>query len=106
MEIRLTFQERLKDLRTERRMTLSDLETATGISRSSLGKYESDDCKEVSHASSGHDQTEERREEEGEKGIKAERGLQILSNHVIILNKKKYDRQRIIIHMKNGVHHE
>ncbi len=51
MEIKLTFQERLKDLRTERGMTLSDLETATGISRSSLGKYESDDCKEVSHAS-------------------------------------------------------
>ena len=51
MEIRLTFQERLKDLRTERGMTLSDLESATGISRSSLGKYESDDCKEVSHAS-------------------------------------------------------
>ena len=51
MEIRLTFQERLKDLRTERGMTLSDLEKATGISRSSLGKYESDDCKEVSHAS-------------------------------------------------------
>ena len=51
MEIRLTFQERLKDLRTERGMTLSDLEKATGISRSSLGKYESDECKEVSHAS-------------------------------------------------------
>ena len=51
MEIKLTFQERLKDLRTERGMTLSDLEKATGISRSSLGKYESDECKEVSHAS-------------------------------------------------------
>ena len=32
-------------------MTLSELESATGISRSALGKYESDDCKEVSHAS-------------------------------------------------------
>ena len=51
MEIRLTFQERLKDLRTDRGMTLSELESATGISRSSLGKYESDECKEVSHAS-------------------------------------------------------
>ena len=51
MEIKLTFQERLKDLRTERGLTLSELETATGISRSSLGKYESDECKEVSHAS-------------------------------------------------------
>jgi len=51
VEIKLTFQERLKDLRTERGMTLSDLESATGISRSSLGKYESDECKEVSHAS-------------------------------------------------------
>lgn len=51
MEIKLTFQERLKDLRTERGMTLSDLEKATGISRSALGKYESDECKEVSHAS-------------------------------------------------------
>lgn len=51
MEIKLTFQERLKDLRTERGMTLSDLEKATGISRSALWKYESDDCKEVSHAS-------------------------------------------------------
>ena len=51
MEIKLTFQERLKDLRTERGMTLSDLEKATGISRSALGKYESDEYKEVSHAS-------------------------------------------------------
>ncbi len=51
MEVKLTFQERLKDLRTERKMTLDDLSTATGISRSALGKYESDDCKEVSHAS-------------------------------------------------------
>ena len=51
MEIRLTFQERLKDLRTERKMTLDDLAAATGISRSALGKYESDECKEVSHAS-------------------------------------------------------
>ena len=54
MEIRLTFQERLKDLRTERGMTLSDLEKATGISRSALGKYESDECKEVSHARCKH----------------------------------------------------
>ncbi len=51
MEIRLTFQERLKDLRTERKMTLDELAEATGISRSALGKYESDESKEVSHAS-------------------------------------------------------
>ena len=51
MEIRLTFQDRLKDLRTERGLTLDELATETAISRSALGKYESDECKEVSHAS-------------------------------------------------------
>lgn len=50
IEIRLTFQERLKDLHTERKLTLDELAASTGISRSALGKYESDECKEVSHA--------------------------------------------------------
>ena len=48
MNIKLTIQERLKDLRTERRMTLEQLSKATGLSRAALGKYESDDFKDIS----------------------------------------------------------
>lgn len=42
------FKERIKKLRKERRLTLEQLEQETGLSRASLGRYESDDPKEVS----------------------------------------------------------
>ena len=42
MYIKLTLQEKLKDERTNRHMTLAELEKATGIARATLGKYESD----------------------------------------------------------------
>ena len=43
MQVKLTVQERLKDLRVERGLTLEQLAEATGISKSALGKYETDD---------------------------------------------------------------
>jgi len=45
----LTLQERLKDLRTERNLTLEELAQDTGISKSALGNYETNDCKDISH---------------------------------------------------------
>ena len=48
MYIKLTLQEKLKDERTSRHMTLAELEKATGIARATLGKYESDNCKDIS----------------------------------------------------------
>lgn len=48
MNIKLTIQERLKDLRTERKMTLEQLSEVTGLSRAALGKYETDDFKDIS----------------------------------------------------------
>ena len=48
MNINLTIPERLKDLRTERGLTLERLSEATGISRAALGKYEADDFKDIS----------------------------------------------------------
>lgn len=48
MNIKLTIQERLKDLRTEQKMTLEQLSEATGLSRAALGKYETDDFKDIS----------------------------------------------------------
>jgi len=48
MQVKLTVQERLKDLRVERGLTLEQLAEATGISKSALGKYESDDYKDIS----------------------------------------------------------
>ncbi len=48
MNIKLTIQERLKDLRTERKMTLEQLSEVTGLSRAALGKYEADDFKDIS----------------------------------------------------------
>ena len=48
MNIKLTIPERLKDLRTERGLTLEQLSVATGISRAALGKYEADDFKDIS----------------------------------------------------------
>lgn len=51
MNAALTIQERLKDLRVERGLTLEQLERQTGISKSALGNYENEDYKDISHAS-------------------------------------------------------
>lgn len=48
MNVKLTIQEKLKDLRVERHLTLEQLAEETGISKSALGKYESDDYKDIS----------------------------------------------------------
>ena len=48
MNVTLTIQEKLKDLRVARGLGLEELAAATGISKSSLGKYESDDYKDIS----------------------------------------------------------
>ena len=48
MQPKLTIQERLKDLRVERSLTLERLSAETGISKSALGKYEADDFKDIS----------------------------------------------------------
>lgn len=51
MNVTLTIQEKLKDLRVERGLTLEQLENQTGISRSALGQYENDEYKDISHTS-------------------------------------------------------
>lgn len=51
MNVALTIQEKLKDLRVEHRLTLEQLEKQTGISRSALGQYEKDEYKDISHTS-------------------------------------------------------
>ena len=48
MQPKLTIQERLKDLRVERGLTLEQLSVETGLSKSALGKYEADDFKDIS----------------------------------------------------------
>ena len=48
MQPKLTIQERLKDLRVERGLTLEQLSAETGISKSALGKYEADDFNDIS----------------------------------------------------------
>ena len=48
MQVKLTIQERLKDLRVERGMTLEQLAEQTGLSKSALGKYEADDLQPIS----------------------------------------------------------
>ncbi len=48
MQNALTIGERLKDLRTERNLTLEQLAEKIGISKSALGKYESDNGKDIS----------------------------------------------------------
>ena len=42
MQVKLTIGERLKDLRVERKLTLEQLSAEVGISKSALGKYESE----------------------------------------------------------------
>ena len=48
MQVKLTIQERLKDLRCERKLTLEQLAEKVGVSKSALGNYESDDYKDMS----------------------------------------------------------
>jgi transcriptional regulator with XRE-family HTH domain len=51
VNVALTIQERLKDLRVERGLTLEQLEQQTGISKSALGSYENADYKDITHTS-------------------------------------------------------
>lgn len=48
MYVKLSIPEGLKDLRVERHLTLEQLAEKTGLSRSALGLYESDDYKDIS----------------------------------------------------------
>ena len=48
MQVKLTIQERLKDLRCERKLTLEQLAEKVGVSKSALGNYESDAYKDMS----------------------------------------------------------
>ena len=45
----LTIQEKIKDLRVEKGLTLEQLAEEIGLSRSALGSYESNDTKDISH---------------------------------------------------------
>ena len=49
MKCKLSIQEKLKDLRNEKSLSLQELSEQTGLSRASLGNYETDDYKEISH---------------------------------------------------------
>ncbi len=44
-----TIQERIKNLRVERKLTLKELAEQTGLSSSALGSYETDETKDISH---------------------------------------------------------
>ncbi len=48
MQRKLTTQEKLKDLRTERKLHLEDLAAQTGLSKSALGEYENNETKDIS----------------------------------------------------------
>lgn len=48
MQVKLTIGERLKDLRTAQKLSLEQLAAEVGISKSALGKYESDNGKDIS----------------------------------------------------------
>ena len=49
MKCKLSIQEKLKDLRIEKGLSLQELSEQTGISRASLGNYETDDYKKITH---------------------------------------------------------
>lgn len=49
MNVTLTKQARLKDLRVEHGLTLEQLEQRTGILKSPLGNDETEDYKDISH---------------------------------------------------------
>lgn len=51
MNVSFTIQEKLKDLRVGRGLNLEQLAEQTGISRSALGQYETEDYKDISHTS-------------------------------------------------------
>ena len=48
MQVKLTIGERLKDLRVAKKLTLEQLSAGVGISKFALGKYESDNGKDIS----------------------------------------------------------
>lgn len=48
MYTRLTIQEKLKDERVNRKLTLTQLAELTGISKSTLDRYEKEDCMDIS----------------------------------------------------------
>ena len=50
MYLKLTISERLKDLRTERGLTLAELAAQTGLSSSALRSYEANEDKEISQS--------------------------------------------------------
>lgn len=47
--MKLTIQERIQDLRSERGLSLEQLAEQTGLSKSALGNYETDETKDISH---------------------------------------------------------
>ena len=47
LKCKLTTQEKLKDLRNEKGLSLEELAKETGLSKSAIGSYESDDTKEI-----------------------------------------------------------
>lgn len=49
MKCKLSIQEKLKDLRIEKGLSLQELSEQTGISRAALGNYETDEYKEITH---------------------------------------------------------
>ena len=49
MKSKITLQERLKDLRVERKLSLKELADAIGLSSSALGEYENDENKGIPH---------------------------------------------------------
>lgn len=52
----LTIGERLKDMRTNRHLRLEDVAERPGLSKSALGKYESDDSGDINqYADAGHE---------------------------------------------------
>ena len=53
MQVKLTIQERLKDLRVERGLTLEQLAEQTGLSKSALGKYKAQGHQPIQHCHAG-----------------------------------------------------
>ena len=49
MHDKLTIQERIRDLRQEKKLTLEQLSEQTGLSKFALGSYESNDTKDIFH---------------------------------------------------------
>ena len=49
LKCKLSIQEKLKDLRIDRGLSLQELSEQTGLSRAALGNYETDDYKEITH---------------------------------------------------------